>query len=131
MCYWKQWKKVSTKYKNLVKLGTTKQKAWEHANTRKSYWHTANSLILSTTIRYVRWWCAMKGTQMMKEGPSAGIVQANLPNNTNTAAVKSHGGNVVVNKKCAKKAEKIKQLKNSRKYSNNFSAEKSEQFWTV
>ncbi len=34
----------------------------------------------------------MKGTQMMKEGPSAGIVQANLPNNTNTAAVKSHGG---------------------------------------
>lgn len=38
---------------------------------------------------------------------------------------------VVVNKKCAKKAEKIKQLKNSRKYSNNFSAEKSEQFWTV
>jgi len=30
--------------------------------------------------------------QMMKEGPSAGIVQANLPNNPNTAEVKSFGG---------------------------------------
>ena len=25
-------------------------KAWEWANTRKSYWHTANSWILSTTL---------------------------------------------------------------------------------
>ncbi len=54
MCYWKQWKKVSTKYKNLVKMGATKQKAWEYANTRKSYWHTANSFILSTTITNAR-----------------------------------------------------------------------------
>ncbi len=50
MCYWKQWKKISTKYRNLMKLGVSKQKAWEHANTRKSYWHIANSFILSTTI---------------------------------------------------------------------------------
>ena len=50
MCYWKQWKKISTKYRNLMKLGATKQKAWEHANTRKGYWRTAKSPILSTTI---------------------------------------------------------------------------------
>jgi hypothetical protein len=50
MCYWKQWKKIRTKYKNLMKLGATKQKAWEHANTRKSYWRTAMSPILQTTI---------------------------------------------------------------------------------
>ena len=50
MCYWKQWKKISAKYKNLMKLGATKQKAWEHANTRKGYWRTAKSPILSTTI---------------------------------------------------------------------------------
>lgn len=50
MCYWKQWKKISTKYKNLIKLGATKQKAWEHANTRKGYWRTAKSPILQTTI---------------------------------------------------------------------------------
>lgn len=50
MCYWKQWKKIRTKYRNLMKLGATEQKAWEHANTRKSYWRTAKSPILNTTI---------------------------------------------------------------------------------
>jgi RNA-directed DNA polymerase len=50
MCYWKQWKKIGTKAENLIKLGLNKNKAWEYANTRKSYWHTANSFILSTTL---------------------------------------------------------------------------------
>lgn len=50
MCYWKQWKKTKTKFTNLRKLGANKQKAWEHANTRKGYWRTSNSPILATTI---------------------------------------------------------------------------------
>lgn len=50
MCYWKQWKKVKTKHANLVKLGIPSGKAWEYANTRKSYWHTANSWILSRSL---------------------------------------------------------------------------------
>ena len=50
MCIWKQWKKNRTRFKNLMKLGVPKQKAWEHANTRKSYWRTANSPILACTI---------------------------------------------------------------------------------
>jgi len=50
MYIWKQWKKISTKANNLMKLGAKRQKAWEWANTRKSYWHTANSWILATTI---------------------------------------------------------------------------------
>ena len=50
MCYWKQWKKVKTKHTNLVKLGIPRGKAWEFANTRKSYWHTANSWILARTL---------------------------------------------------------------------------------
>lgn len=50
MVIWKQWKRIKTKLTNLVKLGVKKSKAWEWANTRKSYWHTANSFILSTTI---------------------------------------------------------------------------------
>ena len=50
MCYWKQWKKVSTKFANLQKLGISKQKAWEFANTRKSYWRTAKSPILQYSI---------------------------------------------------------------------------------
>jgi group II intron reverse transcriptase/maturase len=50
MCIWKQWKRIRTKFANLQKLGLSRQKAWEYSNTRKSYWHTSNSWILSTTI---------------------------------------------------------------------------------
>ena len=50
MVIWKQWKRIKTKLKNLTKLGVKKSKAWEWSNTRKSYWHTAKSFILSTTI---------------------------------------------------------------------------------
>lgn len=50
MVLWKQWKRIRTKLANLIKLGVKKSKAWEWVNTRKSYWHTANSFILSTTI---------------------------------------------------------------------------------
>lgn len=49
-CYWKQWKKISTKYKNLKKLGIPEDKAWQYANTRKSYWRTAKSPILHRSI---------------------------------------------------------------------------------
>jgi len=47
MCYWKQWKKVRTRHKNLVKRGIDKSKAWEFANTRKGYWRIAGSPILT------------------------------------------------------------------------------------
>ena len=50
MVIWKQWKRIKTKLKNLMMLGVKKSKAWEWANTRKGYWHTASSPILSTTI---------------------------------------------------------------------------------
>jgi group II intron reverse transcriptase/maturase len=50
MVIWKQWKRITTKLSNLIKLGVNKAKAWEYANTRKGYWRTANSPVLSTTI---------------------------------------------------------------------------------
>jgi len=50
MCFWKQWKKIKTKYGNLVKLGLNNNKSWQYANTRKSYWRTSNSPILSKTL---------------------------------------------------------------------------------
>ena len=50
MVIWKQWKRVRTRGRNLQKLGLNKYKAWEYANTRKSYWNTANSPILSRTL---------------------------------------------------------------------------------
>ena len=50
MCFWKQWKRIKTKHDNLVKLGTRDSQAWQYANTRKRYWHTAKSPILSKTL---------------------------------------------------------------------------------
>ncbi len=50
MVIWKQWKRIRTRLANLLNLGVKKPRAWEWANTRKSYWHAANSFILSTTI---------------------------------------------------------------------------------
>ena len=50
MVYWKQWKKVKTRYRMLVSYGTDKNKAWEFANTRKGYWRTVHSPILTTSL---------------------------------------------------------------------------------
>jgi group II intron reverse transcriptase/maturase len=50
MVIWKQWKRVRTRLRNLIKLGLPKSKAWEYANTRKSYWRTAHSPILTRSI---------------------------------------------------------------------------------
>lgn len=55
MIRWKEWKKVKTKYKNLMKCGIKKGKAWEWANTRKSYWRTANSPILDRALDDQYW----------------------------------------------------------------------------
>lgn len=54
MVLWKQWKRISTKQRNLMKLGISRPKAWEFANSRKGYWHLANSWILSTSITNTR-----------------------------------------------------------------------------
>ena len=54
MITWKRWKKTKTKFENLQKFGVAKGKAWEWANTRKGYWHTANSYILATTLTNAR-----------------------------------------------------------------------------
>lgn len=47
---WKQWKRTRTRLANLIKLGINKYKAWEYASTRKGYWRTARSFILTKTI---------------------------------------------------------------------------------
>lgn len=50
MIFWKQWKRVRTRFDKLKSLGIHEQKAWEYANTRKSYWRTSNSPILSKSL---------------------------------------------------------------------------------
>lgn len=48
--YWKQWKRIRTKFRALIKLGIPKDKAWEWANTRKAYWRIAHSWILTRAL---------------------------------------------------------------------------------
>jgi Retron-type reverse transcriptase len=50
MIYWKQWKRVRTRFQMLKSLGIHEQKAWEYANTRKGYWRTSLSPILSKSL---------------------------------------------------------------------------------
>ena len=50
MCEWKLWKRVRTRIKRLKQLGINQQKAIQWANTRKGYWRTAHSPILTTTL---------------------------------------------------------------------------------
>lgn len=47
---WKTWKRVRTRFRALLKLGCSRTDAIKWANTRKSYWHVANSHILHTTL---------------------------------------------------------------------------------
>lgn len=44
MCYWKQWRYVRTKVRNLLALGTYKRQAILTALSSKSYWHLSKTL---------------------------------------------------------------------------------------
>jgi hypothetical protein len=48
--HWKRWKRTKTRHENLIQLGIPADRAWQWANTRKGYWRTAGSWILTTTL---------------------------------------------------------------------------------
>ena len=48
MCFWKQWRYVRTKVRELLKLGTAKKPATLTALSRKGPWHLARSLATQT-----------------------------------------------------------------------------------
>ena len=50
MVFWKKWKRVRTRYRNLRKLGVTERNAGILANTRKGYWRIAGSPILNAAL---------------------------------------------------------------------------------
>jgi group II intron reverse transcriptase/maturase len=50
MVIWKQWKRIKTRFQNLMKLDISRFQSMMFSNTRKGYWHTAKSPILSTSI---------------------------------------------------------------------------------
>ena len=48
MCYWKQWRRVRTKIRHLLALGTSKRQVILTALSRKAYWHLARTLATQT-----------------------------------------------------------------------------------
>ena len=48
--YWKQWKKVKTKFKELKKLGVEEEKAWICANMRNGNWYCSRYFVLQTAF---------------------------------------------------------------------------------
>ena len=48
--YWKQWKKVKTKFRELKKLGVDKEKAWICANMRNGNWYCSGYFVLQTAF---------------------------------------------------------------------------------
>lgn len=50
MVFWKRWKRVRTRYRNLEKLGISHANAGILANSRKGYWRLANSPIIKSAL---------------------------------------------------------------------------------
>jgi group II intron reverse transcriptase/maturase len=50
LCYWKQWKKGKTRINHLEKLGIKPNQAYQWGNTRKGYWRTVHSPILTRAL---------------------------------------------------------------------------------
>jgi len=59
MCYWKQWRKVRTKVRHLLALGTTRKHAILTALSRKCPWHLARTLATQTGM--TNKWLAEQG----------------------------------------------------------------------
>ncbi|WP_374965264.1 group II intron reverse transcriptase/maturase [Lysinibacillus sp. RS5] len=54
-CRWKEWKKTTTKYRNLKKLGICPNDAYRIANTRKGYWRSSNNPIINRALNNKYW----------------------------------------------------------------------------
>lgn len=59
MCYWKQWRRVRTRIRNLLALGTRKRAAIWTGMSSKSYWRLSRSL--GTQTGMTNDWLAQQG----------------------------------------------------------------------
>ena len=50
MVFWKKWKRVRTRWRNLLKLGISNSDAGKLANSRKGYWRIAACPIMDTAL---------------------------------------------------------------------------------
>lgn len=50
ICRWKEWKRIKSRIRNLIKLGVKRQKAYEWGNSSRGYCRVAHSPILCRTL---------------------------------------------------------------------------------
>jgi hypothetical protein len=50
MCIWKSWKRIKTRFKNLLRCGLEKEIAYMCSNNSKGYWYLSNTLNLKQAI---------------------------------------------------------------------------------
>ena len=50
MCIWKQWKKPKTKVRNLMKLGTPEDLAYQAGNSRRGYWFVTHTVAINMAL---------------------------------------------------------------------------------
>ena len=65
MCYWKQWRKVRTRVRHLLALGTSRKHAILTALSRKGYWHVARTLATQTGM--TNKWLADQGLLSIRD----------------------------------------------------------------
>ena len=63
--YWKQWRRVRTKVRHWLALGTSKRQAILTALSRKSYWHLSRTLATQTGI--TNRWLARQGLPSIRD----------------------------------------------------------------
>jgi RNA-directed DNA polymerase len=65
MCYWKQWRWVRTKIKNLLALGVSLKTAIQHGVSSKSYWHMARTPAVQQALSNA--WLKAQGLVSVKD----------------------------------------------------------------
>jgi RNA-directed DNA polymerase len=65
MCYWKQWRKVRTRVRHLLALGTSRKHAIFTALSRKGPWHLARTLATQTGM--TNKWLAEQGLLSIRD----------------------------------------------------------------
>jgi RNA-directed DNA polymerase len=81
MCYWKQWRRVRTKVRNLLSMGVGLKMAMQHALSGKSYWRMARTPAVQFALNNARLkaqgvpcihdlWCKAHGYDISSSAPS-------------------------------------------------------------
>ncbi|MGH8195489.1 MAG: group II intron reverse transcriptase/maturase [Woeseiaceae bacterium] len=65
MCYWKQWRRIRKRVRELLRLGTGKRQAILTALSRKSYWHLSKTL--ATQSGMTNDWLARQGLLSIRD----------------------------------------------------------------